>query len=277
MPAPNAISADKLKRLIGLPSGPLILDARGLHDGRLLPASVAWPAGHGPLPPVPTGQGVVVACEDGRATSHGVAALLRQEGGAAEVVEGGIAGWAAEGFPLVPAGALPRRDAAGRTLWVTRARPKVDRIACPWLVRRFVDPLAVFLFAPAADVPAVAAQLGAEPFDIEGEDVRWSHAGDRCSFDAMVEGFGLGGFEALDRLSAVVRGADTGHSELAPEAAGLLAVSLGLSRMFDDDNDQLEAGMLLYDALYRWSRNATGETHNWESHQPGSLRGKSRQ
>lgn len=277
MPALNVISADKLKRLIGLPPGPLIVDVRGSHDGLLLPASVAWPFGHGPMPPVPAGRGIVVACEDGRAQSHGVAALLRQGGMAAEVLEGGIAGWAEAGFPLVPADALPRRDASGRTLWVTRARPKVDRIACPWLVRRFVDPLAVFLFVPPADVPGVAARLGAEPFDIEGEGVRWSHLGARCSFDAMVEGFGLVGFEALHRLATVVRGADTGHPDLAPEAAGLLAISLGLSRMFDDDNAQLEAGMLLYDALYRWSRDATGETHNWESHQPGPRRGKARQ
>jgi len=280
MPAPNAISADKLKRLIGLPLGPLILDVRPSPDGFLLPASIAWPSGPGglpPVPPVPPGRGLVIACENGRALSHGVAALLRQQGVGAEVLEGGIAGWAAEGLPLVPAAMLPPRDASGRTLWVTRARPKVDRIACPWLVRRFVDPLAAFLYVPPADVQSIAARLSAEAFDIEGEDVRWSHVGERCSFDAMVEGFGLGGFAALGRLAVVVRGADTGHPELAPEAAGLLAVSLGLSRMFDDDNEQLEAGMLLYDTFYRWSRDAMGETHNWESHQPASSRGKGRQ
>ncbi len=276
MPAPNSISADKLKRLIGLPSAPVILDVRAPHAGPLFPGSVAWPSGQGSRPGLPAARSVVVACEDGRSHSHGVAALLRQQGLVAEVLEGGFAGWTAEGLPLLPAVALPPRDPAGRTLWVTRARPKVDRIACPWLVRRFVDPMAVFLFVPPADVQGVAARLSAEPFDIEGESVRWSHSGVRCSFDAMVEGFGLGGFEALGRLADVVRGADTGHPELAAEAAGLLAVSLGLSRMFDDDNAQMEAGMLLYDALYRWSRDATGETHNWESHQPPALRGKAR-
>ena len=272
MPAPNAISPDKLKRLIGLPSGPLILDVREGHNGRLLPASVSWPEGHGPHPNLLEGRGVLDACEDGRALSQGVAALLRQRGVAVEVLEGGVSAWAAEGLPLIPSSLLPPRDALGRTLWLTRARPKVDRIACPWLIRRFVDPLAAFLFVPSADVLAVATRLSAEPFDIEG--VRWSHAGDRCSFDALVDGLGLGGFEALCRLAVVVRGADTGHPELAPEAAGLLAVSLGLSRMFDDDNAQLDAGLLLYDALYRWSRDATGETHNWDSHQPASARGR---
>jgi rhodanese-related sulfurtransferase len=276
VPAPNSISADKLKRLIGLPSAPLIVDVRASAGGLLLPCSIAWPGGQGAPPELPPGRGLVVACEDGRALSHGVAALLRQKGVAAEVLEGGVAGWAAQGAPLVPESALPPRDAGGRTLWVTRARPKVDRIACPWLIRRFVDPLAAFLYVPPADVQGVAARLSAAPFDIEGDGVRWSHVGELCSFDAMVAGFGLGGFEALARLAVVVRGADTGHPELAPEAAGLLAASLGLSRMFDDDNAQLEAGMLLYDALYRWSRDATGETHTWESHQPAALRGKAR-
>ncbi|WP_199556495.1 chromate resistance protein ChrB domain-containing protein [Sandaracinobacteroides hominis] len=139
-----------------------------------------------------------------------------------------------------------------------------------------VDPTSIFLFAPTADVLAIAGWVSAEPFDIEGDGVRRSHRGQHCSFDAMVEGFALSGFEALLRLAVVVRGADTGNPELAPEAAGPLAASLGLSRMFDDDNAQLEAGMLLYDALYRWSRDATGETHNWESHQPAALRGKAR-
>lgn len=272
MPAPNSISAEKLERLIGLPSGPVILDVRERREGRLLPAAIAWLAGSGACPPIVDGRGVVVACADGRAVSQGAAAQLRQQGVAAEVLEGGVAAWVAEGLPMIPSDLLPPRDPSGRTIWITRARPKVDRIACPWLIRRFVDPLAAFLFVPPADVAAVAAQLSAEPFDIAG--VRWSHTNDLCSFDALVEGLGLAGFEALTRLAVVVRGADTGRPELAPEAAGLLAASLGLSRMFGDDNEQLEAGMLLYDALYRWARDATGETHNWESHQPAARRGK---
>ena len=277
MPAPNVIDAEKLIRLIGLPTAPLILDVRvqpeNLSELQLIPGSLPFSRTDADLPET---RRVVIACIDGRAHSHSVAALLRQRGIDAEVLEGGVSGWAAAGLPRIPAAALPKRDASGRTLWVTRARPKVDRIACPWLIRRFVDPLAAFLFVPPSDVSGVAARLGAEPFDIEGANVRWSHVGDGCSFDALVNGLGLAGFDALARLAIVIRGADTGHPELALEAAGLLAVSLGLSRMFEDDNDQLEAGMLVYDALYRWSRDATGETHDWVSHQPAASRKKVR-
>ena len=145
---------------------------------------------------------------------------------------------------------------------MTRARPKVDRIACPSLIRRFVDPQAVFLFVAPTEVLGVAQRFGATPFDVEGDDVVWSHRGETCTFDTMVEEFGLG-TEPLLRLATIVRGADTARPELAPEAAGLLAASLGLSRMHADDLAQLEAGMALYDAFYRWCRDATDETHNW--------------
>ncbi|WBY09147.1 chromate resistance protein [Sphingomonas sp. 7/4-4] len=155
---------------------------------------------------------------------------------------------------------------------MTRARPKVDRIGCPWLIRRFVDPQARFLFVPAADVLTVARELGAAPFDVAHEDVFWSHRGERCTFDLMVDEFGLGDFPAMDYLAAIVRGADTARPDLVPEAAGLLAVSLGLSRMYADDIAQLDAGMLVYDALYRWCRDARGEAHDWTSHKPREVR-----
>jgi hypothetical protein len=155
---------------------------------------------------------------------------------------------------------MPPRDPQGRTIWVTRARPKIARIACPWLIRRFVDPGAVFLFVAPSEVLAVAERFGATPFDIEG--VFWSHRGDLCTFDVMVEEFGLRS-DPLLRLAAIVRGADTARLDLAPEAAGLLAVSLGLSRMYREDLAQLDAAMGLYDAYYRWARDATIETHNW--------------
>ncbi|NJM36027.1 MAG: sulfurtransferase, partial [Rhodomicrobium sp.] len=152
-----------------------------------------------------------------------------------------------------------------------RARPKIDRIACPWLIRRFVDPGAVFLFVPPGDVPEVAERFGATPFDIDG--VFWSHRGETCTFDTMIDEFGLGAGaagEPLLSLAAIVRGADTARLDLAPQAAGLLAASLGLSRMFKDDLAQLEAGMMLYDAFYRWCRDALDETHNWPSPQAAS-------
>jgi hypothetical protein len=163
---------------------------------------------------------------------------------------------------------LPPRDAQGRTLWVTRSRPKIDRIACPWLIRRFIDPNAVFLFVPTSEVQAVAERFDATPFDIEGDGVFWSHRGELCTFDVMIQEFGLT-TEPLQRLATIVRGADTALLDLAPEAPGLLAASLGLSRMFADDLAQLEAGMLLYDAFYRWCRDATDETHNWPSKSGG--------
>ena len=161
---------------------------------------------------------------------------------------------------------VPPRDAKGRTIWVTRVRPKIDRIACPWLIRRFIDPGAVFLFVAPSEVPAVADRFGATPFDVEG--IFWSHRAETCTFDVVLEEFGLH-FPALDRLATIVRGADTARLDAAPEAAGLLAASLGLSRMFRDDLAQLDAAMLLYDAFYRWARDATAETHNWPA-TPGS-------
>jgi hypothetical protein len=143
---------------------------------------------------------------------------------------------------------------------VTRARPKIDRIACPWLIRRFVDPDAAFLFVAPSEVAAVGDRFGAAPFDIE--NTFWSHRGELCTFDVMIEEFGLT-TPALTRLATMVRAADTARLDLCPEAAGLLAASLGLSRIHDDDLAQLEAGLALYDAFYRWCRDATGETHNW--------------
>ena len=271
MPSLNAISADKLFRLIGTPSCPAILDVREPSDA-LVPASR-------PASPDEIDRwagdidgSAVVLCHHGGSRSAGVAALLRSRGVQAEILEGGFDAWKAAGLPTVDASKLPTRDAEGRTTWVTRARPKVDRIACPWLIRRFVDPRAVFLFVAPNEVEPVAEQFGAAPFDYEG--VFWSHRGEQCTFDTMVDELGLAGFEALQRLAPIVRGADTARPDLAPQAAGLVAASLGLSRMFADDLEQLEAGMVLYDAFYRWCRDATDETHDWVSHAPKSRKQK---
>jgi rhodanese-related sulfurtransferase len=273
MPAYNAISHDKLFRLVGTPACPAIVDVRVDEafdaDPHLVPGAVRQShVDVAKWAPRLKGRSAVIACRQGEELSQGVAALLRQEGVPAEALEGGVSAWAAAGLPRVPASVLPPRDAQGRTLWVTRARPKVDRIACPWLIRRFVDPGALFLFVPPADVPGVAERFQAAPFDIEGESVFWSHRGELCTFDVMVAEFGLSEVEALQRLAVVVRGADTARPDLAPQAAGLLAVSLGLSRLYADDIAQLDAGMLVYDALYRWCRDAVDETHDWVSHQP---------
>ncbi|SFI89646.1 hypothetical protein SAMN03159338_0240 [Sphingomonas sp. NFR04] len=274
MPFTNAITADKLVRLIATPRSPAIIDIRGPSDFDALPQLIpgATRRSLAQLEHWAAGTPVLLVCSDGRAVSQGAAAWLRQAGIAAEVLEGGMAAWVAAGRPTIDIAALPKRDAVGRTLWVTRARPKVDRIACPWLIRRFVDPQAQFLFVPAPDVLDVAERMAATPFDIQAEGLRWTHQGERCTFDAMIEGFGLAGFTPLERLATIVRGADTNRLDFAPEAAGLLAISLGLSRAYADDLEQLEAGLLVYDALYRWSRDATSETHDWASHTPSTKR-----
>lgn len=278
MPAINAISPDKLFRLIGTPQCPAIIDVREeeafAKDPTLVPSACRRrPADVLSWSDRLKGHDVVVLCEDSAAVSPGIAAWLRHENISVEILEGGMSAWREAGFPRVPESRLPPREAAsGRTIWVTRARPKVDRIACPWLVRRFVDPDAVFFYVAPSEVSPVAEHFGAAAYDIEGENVFWSHRGDHCTFDTMVDELGLTGFAGLERLRVIVRGADTGQPELVPEAAGLLAASLGLSRMFSDDLEQLEAGMLIYDAFYRWCRDATDETHNWASHKPKGQR-----
>ncbi|WP_084581296.1 chromate resistance protein ChrB domain-containing protein [Sphingomonas azotifigens] len=265
MPAPNAIAPEKLARLVGLHGSPRILDLRDAPSETIPGATFSLPHDPDGRSDAPS---IVVVDEDGSGAAATRAAVLRSDGLAAEVLEGGFAAWLAGGWPTVSLAHLPPRHADGRTWWVTRARPKVDRIACPWLIRRFVDPDARFLFVAPADVLRVATESGAEPFDIADERVFWSHRGERCTFDVMVEAFGLEGQAPLARLAAIVRGADTDRLDLAPEAAGLLAISLGLSRTHADDHAQLEAGMLVYDALYRWCRDAQEEKHNWSSHQP---------
>lgn len=265
MPSLTEISVSRLSKLVGLPDSPVIIDVRIPDDfdadPRLIPGScrrshldvAAWA-------PDFAGRNVIISCQKGLKLSQGVAALLRHDGISAETLEGGFEAWRDAGEPLVETSHLPERDGRGRSLWVTRARPKIDRIACPWLIRRFVDPEAVFLYVQASEVPAVAERFGAAPFDIA--DTFFSHRGELCTFDTMLEAFGLH-TDALDRLAVIVRGADTARHDLAPEAAGLLAVSLGYSRRYRDDLEQLEATMAVYDGLYRWCRDATDETHDW--------------
>lgn len=275
MPAINSISPDKLLRLIGTPGCPAIVDVRDADDFATDPRHVPGAmrrdfATAADWAPQFAGKSIVVICHRGDQRSEGAAAWLRHAGADAELLDGGAVGWAAAGNPMVPETALPPRGPQGRTVWVTRARPKVDRIACPWLIRRFVDPEAVFLFVSPSAVSGVAEAFAATPFDVEG--VRWSHHADKCTFDAMVDAFGLSTLPALEYLAAIVRGADTARPNLVPEAAGLLALSLGLSRLYADDLEQLSAGMLVYDALYRWCRDARDETHDWTAHQARGTR-----
>ena len=261
----TTISTDKLARLMGTANMPVLIDVRTeadfAADPRLIPGTVRrshedaadWSAEF-------SGRNAIVSCLRGAKLAQGTAAWLRQSDVPAETLDGGFEAWKAAKLPLVPAEKIPPRNAKGQTVWVTRARPKIDRIACPWLIRRFIDPNAVILFVAPSEVVAVGERFNATPFDIE--NVFWSHRGELCTFDVMIEEFGLA-TPPLLRLATMVRAADTGRLDLSPEAPGLLAASLGLSRMFDDDLEQLEAGILLYDAFYRWCRDATGETHNW--------------
>jgi rhodanese-related sulfurtransferase len=265
MPSTSEITVAQLSRLIGLPDMPVIIDVRMAddiaEDGRCLPtayrrdyATVAQWA------PQLRGRKVVVVCQRGLKLSQGVAAWLRHEGVQAETLEGGFAAWREAGSLLARLDHMPAQDIHGRSVWVTRARPKVDRIACAWLIRRFVDRDAVFLYVAPSEVLPVADRFQAAPFDVDG--VFWSHRAEHCTFDTMLDEFDLRS-PPLDRFATIIRGADTARLDLAPQAAGFLAASLGLSRMHRDDLEQLAAGLPLYDVFYRWCRDALDETHDW--------------
>ncbi len=265
MAAPNEITVPQLLRLIGLPDTPAIvdisIDADFNDDPFLIPGAFRHP--HTDIAGLKErlgGRACIIVCQRGIKLSQGLAARLRADGHQAEYLQGGNYGWRDHAdAPRIPASSIPS-PVDGATLWVTRHRPKIDRIACPWLIRRFVDANARVLFVSPPEVAGVAERYGATPFDVEG--VFWSHRGDKCTFDTMLEEFGLN-TSALQRLATVIRGADTNAHDLAPQAAGLLALSVGLSRQYRDDQTQLEAGMAFYDALYRWARDGVNESHDW--------------
>lgn len=144
--------------------------------------------------------------------------------------------------------------------WITRERPKIDRVACPWLIARFIDDKPEFLFVPADQVISQAAATGAIPYDVPG--VELTHDGPLCSFDAILKKYALTDPALLD-LAVIVRGADTAQLDLAPQCAGLLAISLGLSHNFRDDHEQLTHGFVMYDALYSWLKHVRAEKHDW--------------
>jgi len=223
-------------------------------DPKLVPGAIRRPpealdAWAGPLEPW---RPVVVYCVRGHEVSQNAAAALRARGLEAGILSGGLERWCAEGRATKPS--------AAPTRWVTRERPKIDRIACPWLIRRFIDPGAEFFYVPNADVRAFAAANGATAYDIP--DVDYSHVGPECSFDAFIRRHALA-HPALDEVAKIVRAADTSTLDRSQQAAGLLAASLGLSAMFADDHAMLKWGMLVYDSLYAWARDAQTETHGW--------------
>jgi rhodanese-related sulfurtransferase len=263
MPFPSSISTDKLARLIGTPKAPALIDVRTDEDFAADPRLVPGALRRSPHEAADwgkelAGRSAIVVGRRGQQLAQGTAAWLRHVGVTAKVLEGGFESWKTAKLPLVPTSKLPARNAQGHTVWVTRAGPKIDRIACPWLIRRFVDQNAVFLYVAPSEVAAIGERFNAAPFDID--NVFFGHRGELCTFDVMIEEFSLA-TPPLLRLATIVRAADTGRLDLCPEAPGLLAASLGLSRMYDNDLEQLKAGMLLYDAFYRWCRDAAGETH----------------
>lgn len=252
--SPEALFAASL----GFP-GPQILDVR--RAAALAQATRSLPRA---LPRDPEAVGawagalerhrpVAVYCVHGHEVSQGVAAALVARGFDAAFLAGGIEGWEALGLPLA---ARPGRPSA----WVTRARPKVDRVACPWLIRRFLDPDARILFVPPAEVAATAEATGGTAFDIPGAP--YTHEGEGCSFDAFVARHRPED-PALALLARIVRGADTERPDLHPASAGLFAAALGFSALIADDQALLRHAFPLYDALYLWCRDLQGEAHRW--------------
>jgi rhodanese-related sulfurtransferase len=252
----TSITAAALKQSLAQAFPPLVIDVRRNERWRESPYAVEGALRRDPatvadwkkaLPPAAS---VVVYCVHGHEVSQGVAKAL-----GARYLEGGIEHWKEEG------GALSAKPADASTRWVTRERPKIDRIACPWLVRRFVDPEAEFMYVPTGEVRRVADEKKAVPYDIP--DVAFSHEGERCSFDAFLKRYRLQD-PALEELALIVRGADTNRLDLAPQAAGLAAVSLGLSINYRNDLEMLEQGMVVYDALYAWCKQGKDEVHTWK-------------
>lgn len=257
-----SISVADLSARLGSPLWPAVLDVRRApaydRDEATLPAALRCPpeeveAFAGSLAP---GAAVVCCCVHGHEVSQGAASALRARGFDARYLEGGVEHWRAAGLPLLRKHAAFGIPGKHPSRWVTRERPKIDRIACPWLVRRFVDPRGEFAYLPTGEVLAAARRDGSIAYDIPGGSVE--HDGELCSFDVMLREFGLQD-PALHELARIVRGADTNRLDLTPQSAGLLAISLGLGRLHADDLELLERGMSVYDALYAWCRHTRAE------------------
>jgi rhodanese-related sulfurtransferase len=262
------ISTRTLYDRLGLQDAPLILDIRPSEAlatfPRLIPGahhvdghdSTLW------MHRVPIHRPIALYSSRGHDLAL-VATALAAHGARISVVQGGVEEWVADGLPTVKA--RTHLGVPGRSQWVTRERPKIDRLACPWLIRRFIDPHAMFFYAPATQVRAQAQSLNAQPYDIP--DVTFSHRGDHCSFDAFLAEFELHD-PVLDDLAKIVRAADTGTLDMSREAPGLLAISLGLSASIRDDQVLLEQAMTVYDALYTWCKTARSESHSWPTPSP---------
>ena len=265
----SSCSASVLSAQLAASRAPLIIDVRKKEAFAASDATLPGALRRDPLQvdvwaaTLPSADAVLVYCVHGHEVSQNIQRALHQQGINAAFLEGGLESWRDAGLPLAA------KAPGSATRWVTRERPKIDRIACPWLVRRFIDVQAQFLYVPASEVRAIASAQQATPYDVNADvaTTAFTHHGDQCSFDAFIRLYHLQADTALARLATMVRGADTNRLELAPQAAGLLAVSLGLSRNITDDLAMLDAMMPIYDALYTWCRDAlagTDEKHNWK-------------
>ena len=254
-----SIPVSELARSLASPAAPLVIDVRREQFHAASPRMVAGSSWRDPAKidawadELPRDRDIIVYCVHGLHVGRNAADKLESRGFAARFLEGGIHGWEAGG------GATEAKPVRG-VRWITRARPKIDRIACPWLITRFIDPEAEFIYAPTDQVTSEAERLKAIPYDIPGVDL--SHDGPLCSFDAFLREYRLDD-PALQRMATIIRGADTGVLELTPQSPGLLAISLGLSHCFADDHEMLRHGMVMYDALHAWCRSLTGESHGW--------------
>lgn len=262
-------TSELLCRQLGSTAAPLIIDVRKHQAFTDSEYMLAGALRRDPMqlmqwaPDLPAAHAVVVYCVHGHEVSQDTASALRHLGVNTSYLQGGIEAWRAQQYPLLT-------KAAGRgTRWVTRERPKIDRIACPWLIRRFVDASAEFLYVPTDQVAQVAAREKAVAYDVAPNvaSTPFSHVGEHCSFDAFIERYHLEHDAALQRLALIVRGADTDRLELAPQCAGLVALSVGMSRIEPDDRVMLATMLPVYDALYAWCRDAVAgqdEKHNWK-------------
>jgi rhodanese-related sulfurtransferase len=261
----RSISPHALYEQLGTAQAPILLDVRKAADYAAADRCIVAARHRAPEDvarwsrDLPAGRPVVVYCVHGHQVSQGAAAALAATGHDASYLDGGIAAWSEAGLPT------RRKLAAATDRWVTRERPKIDRIACPWLISRFIDPGAQFIYVPEPRVLAVAKETGAIPYDVKG--VEYTHEGERCSFDTILRIHDIHD-TPLDRLATIVRGADTSRHDLAEQCGGLFAISLGLSANFPDDHAMLAHGMVMYDALYTWCRSLQAETHNWPATKP---------
>ena len=263
-----SISPQDLWHAMATPRAPQIIDVRrrDIYESvaGLLPGSV-WrepTALAGWIDTLDRARPIVIACKAGKELSQNITAELRAAGYDAAMLAGGQGAWLDAGLPTIDRATADRIMPKRPSVWITRRRPKIDRIACPWLITRFIDAHAKFLFVDPDYVEAAAAEFGGIPFDIPNVEI--SHEGARCSFDTLMRLFKLESEPSLARLALIVRGADTARPDLAPEAAGLHAVSLGLSALAgDDDHGLLKQGFIIYDALFAWLRFAADEKHNW--------------